>query len=161
MNNQEKYRTVRGYELLKRDHKLLTPSMEDYLEMIYRHCEKEGYIRMNELAEQLNIQIPSATKMVQKLAKLDLLKYKKYGIVMLTDQGNKMGAYLLKRHNVVREFLSIIGVEENLLSHTEMIEHSINVEILENINLLIKFFNEESNIKGKFKNFKNNYNSKD
>lgn len=158
MNNKEKYRTVRGYELQKRDQKLLTHSMEDYLEMIYRNSMKEGYVRMNVLAQQLNVQVSSATKMVQKLASVGLVDYKKYGIVHLTDKGKEIGAFLYNRHNIVLEFLKLLGVEEKILTNTEMIEHGINIHVLKYIDLLNQFFKSHPDIEGKFKEYKINHN---
>ncbi|AKL94387.1 iron (metal) dependent repressor, DtxR family [Clostridium aceticum] len=157
MNNREKYRTVRGYELLKRDKEQLTHSMEDYMEMIYRNAMKDGYIRMNILAEQLNVQTSSATKMVQKLAKLGLLHYKKYGVIHLTDQGKEVGNFLLQRHNIILEFLKLLGVEDRILTNTEVIEHGVNIDVLKYIHLLNSFFNSDPLVKEKFEAFKENY----
>ena len=39
--------------------------MEDYLEMIYRLSKENGYTRINELSNALNVQPPSATRMVK------------------------------------------------------------------------------------------------
>ncbi|SNS03873.1 iron (metal) dependent repressor, DtxR family [Anaerovirgula multivorans] len=158
MNNKEKYHTVRGYELQKRGQKLLTHSMEDYLEMIYRTSMKEGYVRMNVLAQQLNVQVSSATKMVQKLASVGLVDYKKYGIVHLTDKGKEIGAFLYNRHNIVLEFLKLLGVEEKILTNTEMIEHGINIHVLKYIDLLNQFFKSHPDIEEKFKEYKINHN---
>ena len=54
-------------EYMKNVDKLLTASMEDYLEMIYRLSYDNGFTRIHELSSALNVQPPSATKMVQKL----------------------------------------------------------------------------------------------
>jgi len=54
MDNKQ-FHTFRGYEIIKKDEDHLTPSMEDYLEMIYRNCQEEGYVRVNQLADQLNV----------------------------------------------------------------------------------------------------------
>ena len=54
MENNAGFYTYRGYELLRQEKLRLSPSMEDYLEMIYRTCKKQGYIRMTSLAQQLN-----------------------------------------------------------------------------------------------------------
>ena len=70
-------------EYMKKEDNSLTASMEDYLEMIYRLSLNTGFTRINELSNALNVQPPSATKMVQKLNKLGLLDYKKYGILFL------------------------------------------------------------------------------
>ncbi|AOY76282.1 iron dependent repressor, metal binding and dimerization domain protein [Clostridium formicaceticum] len=157
MNNKEKYRTVRGYELLKRDKEQLTHSMEDYMEMIYRNAMKDGYIRMNVLAEQLNVQVSSATKMVQKLARLGLLHYQKYGLVHLTDRGKEIGNFLLHRHNIILEFLKLLGVEDRILANTEVIEHGVNVDVLKYIHLLNRFFHSDPSVKEKFEAFKETY----
>ena len=66
MNNKG-FHTVRGYQLLEQNKRLLTSAMEDYLEMICRNSLQDGYIRINKLAELLNVKASSASKMVQKL----------------------------------------------------------------------------------------------
>lgn len=140
MNNNQKFHTVRGYELLKQENKLLTSSMEDYLEMIYRSSLEEDYMRINNLADLLNVQASSATKMVQKLTSLGFVDYKKYGIILLTDRGKEIGRFLLKRHEIIETFLKYLGVSQNILAETEMIEHNISNATLEKIDMLNKFF---------------------
>jgi Mn-dependent DtxR family transcriptional regulator len=73
-------------EYMKKDDSTLTASMEDYIEMIYRLTMKTGYTRINELSQALNIQPPSATKMVQKLANMGYLKYEKYEVTCLKSR---------------------------------------------------------------------------
>ncbi|NSW90086.1 MAG: DtxR family transcriptional regulator [Firmicutes bacterium] len=129
--------------------------MEDYLEMIYRHSLQDGYIRINVLSELLNVKPSSATKMVQKLTAMDLLDYKKYGIILLTNKGKKIGEFLLKRHNIIEKFLKTIGVKENILVQTELIEHNVSNSTLNSINILNTFFENNPDILEKFIYFKN------
>jgi DtxR family Mn-dependent transcriptional regulator len=157
VKNQQKFYTVRGYQLLGQDNRLLTSAMEDYLEMIYRNSLQEGYIRINMLSELLNVKPSSATKMVQKLANLGLLDYKKYGIISLTEDGREIGKFLLNRHNIIEKFLKTIGVKENILVETELIEHNISVNTLNNINVLNKFFEENPEVITGFEEFKTEY----
>ncbi len=120
--NEEEFHTFREYM-----DKELTASMEDYIEMIYRLSKENGYTRIQELANNLNVQPPSATKMIQKLSEMNLLKYKKYDVVVLEEDGKILGKKLLIRHNTVEELLRLIGVDEsNILSETEKIEHTIS-----------------------------------
>jgi Mn-dependent DtxR family transcriptional regulator len=119
---------------------LLTSAMEDYLEMIYRSTQGEDYFRIQELADKLNVRASSATKMVQKLGEIGLIKYKKYGIIELSEQGKELGAYLLSRHKIIESFLTNIGIDENLLVETELIEHYISSNTLEHLEMLNKFF---------------------
>lgn len=129
---KEEFYTFREYM-----DKNLTASMEDYIEMIYRLSKDSGYTRIQELAKSLNVQPPSATKMIQKLSELNLLKYKKYDVIILENQGKKLGKKLLMRHNMIEKLLRYIGVNENnILSETEKIEHTISDETLD---CIIKF----------------------
>jgi DtxR family Mn-dependent transcriptional regulator len=135
------FHTVRGYQLLNQNKSRLTPAMEDYLEMICRNIGREGYVRINELAEMLHVKSSSATKMVQKLGELGFLKYRKYGIIAMTDDGRALGEYLLRRHNVIAEFLQTLGcARENLLEETELIEHSVGSDTVANMETLVRFF---------------------
>jgi len=149
-----KFHTVRGYQLLYQNKNLLTSAMEDYLEMIYRSSLVEGYMRINTISELLNVAAPSATKMVQKLTKLGLLDYKKYGIIFLTENGREIGKFLLERHNIIEAFLKNLGVEEDSLVETELIEHNISANTLIKISLFNKFLLQNPEISKKYKNFR-------
>lgn len=138
-NGKEDFHTVRGYELLSQNKNLLTSAMEDYLEMIYRNIMHEGYMRINTLSEMLNVKPSSATKMVQKLTNLGFLDYQRYGIIFLTGSGKEIGKFLLDRHNIIEKFLRTIGVGENILKETELIEHNISPNTLEKIDMLNRF----------------------
>ncbi|GAB6149735.1 MULTISPECIES: transcriptional regulator MntR [Clostridium] len=141
-------------EYMKKDINVLTPSMEDYLEMIYRLSKKSGFTRINDLASSLNIQPPSATKMVQKLSKLGLINYEKYGVIVLKDEGKRIGNALLKRHKIIENFLTLIGVSSSgILEETEKIEHTINPETLKCINNLLSFFENNLDVLNQFKSF--------
>lgn len=140
MDESGKFHTVRGYQLLEQNKRLLTPAMEDYLEMIYRNSLVKGYVRINTLSELLNVQAPSATKMVQKLTLLGLLDYKRYGIIFMTESGREIGKFLLERHNILEMFLRNLGVEESILIETELIEHNITAGTLQKIECLNSFF---------------------
>jgi len=43
-------------------------------------------MRINTLAEMLNVRPSSATKMVQKLSEKGFVEYKRYGIITLTEK---------------------------------------------------------------------------
>lgn len=139
-----KFYTARGYELLDKDSSQLTPSMEDYLEMTYRFTLDKPYTRISDLAAALNVQPPSVTSMIKKLAEMDWVTYEKYGLVVLTAKGREMGAYLLERHSIIEEFLTLIGVKSNMvLEQTEKIEHYLNCETVQSIKRLLQLFEQQ------------------
>ena len=102
----------------------------------------------------LNVKPSSATKMVQKLSQLGFVKYEKYGIVILNDEGKELGEFLLNRHNIIQIFLESIGINDNLLVETELIEHNISLNTLENIKLLNEFFKKHQKYQTFFRNLK-------
>ncbi len=151
MNNE--FHTVRGYQLLEQNKDKLTSSMEDYLEMIYRNSLEDGYIRINLLADLLHVKAASASRMVQKLGEIGLLNYKKYGIIILNENGRKIGEYLLNRHHIIENFLRSIGCEEDLLEQTELMEHNISSKTAGKIEFLNCFLNN-TDIFEKFQEYK-------
>ncbi len=155
MANRE-FHTVRGYQLLEQNKRHLTSAMEDYLEMIYRNSMGEGYIRISQLAQLLNVRAPSASKMVQRLSELGLLKFQKYGIIMLSENGRELGKYLLERHRLLESFLKLLGCEEELLEQTELMEHSINQDLLRNLQVMNDFFQDNEDIRLKFLEYRLN-----
>jgi Mn-dependent DtxR family transcriptional regulator len=143
-----------------RDQDILSPSAEDYIEMIYRLSAPKGFTRVGDLAEALNIQPPSVTKMIKKLDALQIIKYEKYGVIMLRPKGMEVGKALLNRHNLIERFLRFLDVKEGLLEETEKIEHTINQEILCGIAELVGFFEENPEFLKKFNEYREDGRSK-
>jgi Mn-dependent DtxR family transcriptional regulator len=148
-------------EYMKKEEDSLTASMEDYLEMIYRLSSNTGFTRIHELASALNVQPPSATKMVQKLSEVNLIDYERYGIIILTEEGKNKGAFLMHRHNVVSGFLKILGISEEVLEQTEKIEHTINDNTLSYLEDFISFIQKNPEIISKFDSFRKERKSTD
>ena len=107
MRKSEDYYTFNEY--MKNNN--LTPSEEDYIEMIYRLTMENDKVQVKDISTKLNIKPPSVTKMIKKLDNKKLLNYKKYDNIELTSLGIKVGANLLNRHNTIRKFLEIIGIK--------------------------------------------------
>ena len=103
MRKSEDYYTFNEY--MKNNN--LTPSEEDYIEMIYRLTMENDKVQVKDISTKLNIKPPSVTKMIKKLDNKKLLNYKKYDNIELTSLGIKVGANLLNRHNTIRKFLEL------------------------------------------------------
>ncbi|MDT3427452.1 Mn-dependent DtxR family transcriptional regulator [Paenibacillus forsythiae] len=121
-----------------------TPSMEDYLERIYKLIDEKGYARVSDIAEGLEVHPSSVTKMIQKLDKDDYLIYEKYRGLVLTTKGKKVGKRLVDRHKLLEEFLTIIGVQEqNIYRDVEGIEHHLSWDSITCIESLVEFFRRD------------------
>lgn len=155
MEEASKFHTVRGYQRIEKEsrEKGLTSAMEDYLEMIYRSCSDGGFIRVNALSELLNVAAPSVTKMVQNLSRSGLVDYRRYEFISLTSKGREIGEYLLKRHTIIENFLINLGVKEDVLADTELIEHDISVTTLQRFDCFNRFLASNPEVLRSYEDF--------
>ncbi|MBG9733752.1 transcriptional regulator MntR [Paenibacillus alvei] len=121
-----------------------TPSMEDYLERIYKLIDEKGYARVSDIAEGLEVHPSSVTKMIQKLDKDDYLIYEKYRGLVLTSKGKKIGKRLVDRHQLLEDFLTLIGVaDEHIYTDVEGIEHHLSWNSITCIETLVEYFRRD------------------
>ncbi|MCI8500602.1 MAG: DtxR family transcriptional regulator [Oscillospiraceae bacterium] len=141
---EQEFYTVRGYQLLEQHRAHLTPSLEDYLEMICRRIQEDGSVKAVALAEWLNVQPPSVSRMLRRLAQLQLVEYQKYGVITMTEQGREIGKYLLWRHDTVHRFLRLLrgGHGQDSLEEAELVEHGFSRETVGYLSKLTWFLKE-------------------
>jgi Mn-dependent DtxR family transcriptional regulator len=78
--------------------------------------------------------------MVKKLAKRGYLVHEPYRGIRLTEKGATLARSVISRHQVISEFLSMIGVEEKVaFQDTEGIEHHIQPATFRRIERLVDF----------------------
>lgn len=132
-----------------------TPSMEDHIEQIYLLIETKGYARVSDIAEALSVLPSSVTKMVQKLDKDGYLVYEKYRGLTLTPKGQKLGKRLVKRHELLEQFLRLIGVDEDkIYQDVEGIEHHLSWNSIDRIADLVQLLEEDEEILKKLEKIK-------
>jgi len=118
--------------------------MEDYLEAIWNLQDKKGYVKAKDIADKLEVTRPSVSEMIKKLSESEYIVYEKYGGIVFTAKGKKLAQKIKKCHNLLVEFLKIIGVDEkNAQRDACKLEHDISpktitclLEFVEFINLL-------------------------
>ena len=81
--------------------------MEDYLEQISGLIEEKGYARVVDIAERLSISQASVTNMVKRLDAEGLVNYEKYRGMTLTDRGQEVADYIIRRHELLTRFLPV------------------------------------------------------
>ena len=122
------FRTLNGYR--DAEGRAITPSMEDYLEMIARLSEGGEPVRVCVLARKLHVTPPSATKMIAHLSERGCVYAERYGYVTLTEYGRNMGAFLVRRHAIIHSFFCLLNGTKEELTQTEKIEHFIEPHTL-------------------------------
>lgn len=122
---------------------MLSPSLEDYLEEIYRFSLSPGTVRVTDISNKLQVALPSVTKALYRLRDQNYIKYERYGEIQLTDQGKDHGSYLVSRNQLLQEFLALIGSKCNYEAEAEAMEHYLSKETIKAIQVLVEFMKYE------------------
>jgi len=84
----------------------MTLSEENYLKTIYHITSASGEeVSTNAIAEKMETKASSVTDMLKKLAEKELVVYKKYQGVSLTDEGNLAAKMIVRKHRLWEVFL--------------------------------------------------------
>ncbi len=115
--------------------KELSESEEEYLEALYKLSRNNDEIKVGKLAEELEIRKSSAVEMLKKLENKELVNYKKYSGVKLTEIGEKEGLRVTRRHRLAERLLSDVLNRDLSEVHEEAcrLEHSIADETADEI----------------------------
>lgn len=105
-----------------------SPAIEDYLKAIYLLHQEHGQVTTSLVAEHFGFAPSSVTGMLQKLAKLDLVRYRPYYGVSLTECGQRIALEVLRHHRLLELFLvKELGYSwEEVHAEAEVLEHVIS-----------------------------------
>jgi len=117
--------------------------VEDYLEVVYGLIQRKGYARAADIAELLEVKPPSVTSMLQRLDRMQLIKYERYRGLALTEKGERMARFTQQKHLTLIKFLRILGVEEKTVKlDAEGIEHHVHRTTINRIERFVNFVDE-------------------
>ena len=117
-----------------------TPRSEDYLEAVYHLISDKGYTTNSEISEALNVRPPTVSIMVGRLRDKGYLEHERYRGMRLTATGERVAKSVIKRHQVISELISMIGVDEQTaFIDTEGIEHHVHPTTLLKLERLAEF----------------------
>jgi len=84
----------------------LTYAEENYLKAILRlSMAPDITVSTNAIASHLDTSAASVTDMLKKLSEKELITYQRYKGAWLTEQGNKIATYLVRKHRLWEVFL--------------------------------------------------------
>ena len=128
-----------------------TPTMEDYIEIIYELIENKGYVRPIEISKLLHVKSATVTSMLKKLHDNKLVIYEKYRGAILSNDGKELAKLIVSKHKILVEFLELVTTNK-LEAHTnaEKIEHYLEYSAVNKINLITKLIKEDKDIYKKF-----------
>lgn len=120
---------------------------EEYLKTIYQLVQKKGKARVSEIAKKLSIQPASVTEMIQKLYKKGFVLYERYNPITLTLDGEVLAKTVVKRHEVLKEFLQrVLGIDKEIAAKDACkMEHVIHPETMTQLMHFLKFIRRTPN----------------
>lgn len=83
---------------------MISKAIEDYLKAIY-FLDDGMPVSTNEIARNINVSPSSVTKMIRKLAELNLVQHESHRGVILTESGKRMSIAVIRRHRIIELFL--------------------------------------------------------
>lgn len=118
---------------------MLSPSLEDYLEEIYRLSLSGQTVRVSDVAARLGVKLPSVTRALQRLHDDAYLTYERYREITLTERGRRTGRYLVERNRTLQEFLTVIDAGCDIAAEAEAMEHYLSPSTIEAVADLVAF----------------------
>ena len=119
----------------------LSASLENYLEVIAKLSQEDGYALSNDIADKMAVKRSSVTVALRNLAESDLIIYKKYKPITLTGKGKKIAEQIIYKHNNIKTFLTdLLGVgDEKADDIACRMEHFIGKEVTDRFVAFTKY----------------------
>jgi len=131
-----------------------TPRAEDYLEVVYHLIHDKGYANTVDISDRLDVKPPTVSAMIGKLAAKGYLEHEPYRGMRLTGMGEKIARSVIRRHQTISEFLSLIGVEGDVAyEDTEGIEHHVQPITIYKIERLVEFLRNNPKLLGTLRQY--------
>lgn len=116
-----------------------TEIMEDYVELIADLIDSTGEARSVDIAKRFGVTTPTVARMIGRLKEAGWIETQPYRAIFLTDEGRRIAEASRRRHQLVVETLTAIGVSERTArADAEGIEHHVSEETLDAFERFLK-----------------------
>lgn len=110
-------------------------AIEDYLKTIFTLEQEDSPVGTTRIAEARAVKPGSATSMIQRLDKLNLVNYQKHYGVTLTESGREIALEVIRHHRLVELYLiEALGFRwDEVHEQADILEHVISEKLEERI----------------------------
>lgn len=120
---------VEGFRQVREAHR--RELIDDYVELISDLIREVGEARQVDMAARLGVSQPTVAKMLKRLASVGLIEQIPWRGVFLTPEGEKLAHESRERHQIVENFLLVLGVSPEIARRdAEGMEHHVSEETL-------------------------------
>lgn len=108
-----------------------TQAIQDYLKIIYKLQHAGETATTTVIAERLNVAPPSVTKMIKRLAEMDLVLHTPYRGATLTERGGRVALEIIRHHRLLELYLSrMLGMPlDQVDAEAERLEHVLSDDL--------------------------------
>lgn len=124
----------------------LSPTLEDYLEAIWRLQHQKGFARVRDIADAMGVASSTGTAALQALHDKGLINYRPYEPVTLSAEGLEKADRIVLRHRIIEDFLvSVLGIAPERASPIACgMEHAVDREALERFVCFLAFIKQHA-----------------
>lgn len=118
-----------------------TQSEEDYLETLYIIQQEGKVTRVKDVAEALDVKMPSVVSAIRSLSEKGLVEQEKYGYIELTKMGESIAKDVYARHKLLYAFFhEILGLDPEIAEEDACrMEHHLSPETRERLLRIVEF----------------------
>lgn len=119
-----------------------TASVEDYLKAIFaRQGDGEERVKTKEIADDLEISLPSVSGMIKALSQDGLVDYQPYRGVRLTESGRRAALKVIRNHRLIEVFLvqTLDYSWDEVHDEADRLEHVVSDLLVERIDAYLNF----------------------
>ncbi len=130
----------------------ISASMQDYLETILRLSYQSKFVRVTDIASELNLNKASVAQALSILKEKGLILQNRYGPVELTEKGWAYAEVVKYRHEILLEFLTKVLKLDWATAERDacLMEHAVSTQT---INTLEEFLLKSRYLKGEFEEY--------
>jgi len=113
----------------------LSSSMEDYLEVIHQLIVTRQAARVRDIADALDVKMPSVTGALKKLSQKGLVNYDPHQIITLTEEGERVAKQVARRHRTIARFLeTVLDIDPDTADKNACrMEHAVDEAVLDRL----------------------------
>ena len=129
---------------MKPKNNIISDSLEDYLETIFKLETSNKVARAKDIAEKRGVLQGTVTGALRALADKGLINYKPYSFITLTKKGQLLAKEISRKHAVIRNFLQniLLMSPDEAEANACRMEHAMDREAIGRLVQFIEYIHD-------------------
>ncbi len=134
----------------------MSPSLEQYIEAIADLLTRDKVCSISEIAAQVRVSRPAASRAVRDLSEQNLVEHRAYGYVDLTEQGQSIADMLTVRHEAIYDFMKdALDYDDDWADQEACrLEHQVDDDFVERLKTQTEFLRNQPGLNKKLRAFR-------